>query len=64
MMSEMGICNGTKVPRVCFWQFGVLFKYFRCLREQGVPEKCVRLVKNTYDDARSQVKTSIGVTGR
>ena len=35
-----------------------------CLREQGVPEKCVRLVKDAYEDAGTQVKTSIGVTGK
>ena len=34
-----------------------------CLRGQGVPEKCVNLVKDTYEDARTQVKTIIGVTG-
>ena len=33
-----------------------------CLREQGVPEKYVRLVKDTYEDAQSHVKTSIGLT--
>ena len=33
-----------------------------CLREQGVPEKYVRLTKDTYDDAQTQVKTIIGVT--
>ena len=37
---------------------------WRCLWEQGVPEKYVRLVKDTYEDARTQVKTSIGVTGK
>ena len=37
---------------------------WRCLREQGVPEKYVRLVKDTYEDARAQVKTSIGLTGK
>ena len=37
---------------------------WRCLREQGVPEKYVRLVKDTYEDARTQVKTSIGLTGK
>ena len=37
---------------------------WRCLREQGVPEKCVRLVEDTYEDARTQVKTSVGVTGK
>ena len=36
---------------------------WRCLREQGVPEKYVRLVKDTYEDGRTQVKTSIGLTG-
>ena len=44
-----------KVPRHEVW---------RCLREQGVPEKFVRLVKDTYEDARTQVETSIGVTGK
>ena len=43
-----------RVPRQEVW---------RCLREQGVPEKYVRLVKDTYEDARTQVKTSIGLTG-
>ena len=36
----------------------------RCLREQGVPEKYVRLVKDTNEDARTQVKTSLGLTGK
>ena len=31
-----------RVPRQEVW---------RSLREQGVPEKCVRLVKDTYEDA-------------
>ena len=44
-----------RVPRQEVW---------RCLREQGVPEKYVRLVKDTYEDARTQVKTSIGLTGK
>ena len=39
-----------RVPRQDVW---------RCLREQGVPEKYVRLVKDAYEDARTQVKTSI-----
>ena len=42
-----------RVPRPEVW---------RCLREQGVPEKYVRLMKDTYEDARTQVKTIIGVT--
>ena len=37
---------------------------WRCLREQGVTEKYVRLVKDTYEDARTHVKTSIGLTGK
>ena len=37
---------------------------WRCLWEQGVPEKYVRLLKDTYEDARTPVKTSIGVTGK
>ena len=32
---------------------------WRCLREQGVSEKYVRLVKDTYEDARTQVKTNV-----
>ena len=44
-----------RVPRQDVW---------RCLREQGVPEKYVRLVKDTYEDTRTQVKTSIGLTGK
>ena len=43
-----------RVPRQEVW---------RCLREQGVPEKYVRLVKDTYEDARTQVNTSIELTG-
>ena len=35
-----------------------------CLREQGVPAKYVRLVKYTYEDARTHVMTSIGVAGK
>ena len=31
---------------------------WRRLREQDVPEKNVRLLKDTYDDTRTQVKTS------
>ena len=43
-----------RVPRQEIW---------RRLREQGVPEKYVRLAKDTYEDERIQVKTSIGLTG-
>ena len=44
-----------RVPRQEVWM---------CLREQGVPEKYVRLVKDTYEGARTQVKTSIGLTSK
>ena len=44
-----------RVPRQDVW---------RCLREQVVPEKYGRLVKDTYEDARTQVKTSIGLTSK
>ena len=37
---------------------------WRCLREQGVPEKYVQLVKDTYEDARTRVNISIGLTGK
>ena len=47
------LVKAYRVPRPEVW---------RCLREQGVPEKYVRLMKDTYEDARTQVKTSIGVT--
>ena len=41
-----------------------LQEVWMCLREQGVPEKYVRLVKYTYEDARTQIMTSIGVAGK
>ena len=44
-----------RVPRQEVW---------RCLRGQCVPEMYVRLVKDTYEDARTQVNTSIGLTAR
>ena len=44
-----------RVPRQEVW---------RCLRGQRVPEKYVRLVKETHEDARTQVKTRIGLTGK
>ena len=44
-----------RVPRQEVW---------RCLREHGVSEKYVRLLKNTYEDARIQVKTSVGFTDK
>ena len=44
-----------RVPRQGVWRY---------LRKQGVPEKYVRLAKYTYEDARTQVKTSIGLTGK
>ena len=41
-----------------------LQEVWMCLREQGVPEKYVCLEKYTYEDARTQVITSIGVAGK
>ena len=43
-----------KIPKQEVWS---------CLRGQGVPKKYVNLVKDTYEDTRTQVKTIIGVTG-
>ena len=40
---------------MCSWASLLLVprqEVWRCLREQGVPEKYVRLVKDTYEDAR------------
>ena len=45
---ELHMVAHDRVPRQEVW---------RCLGEQGVPEKYVRLVKDTYEDARTQVKT-------
>ena len=46
-----------RVPRQEVW---------RCLKKHVVPEKYVRLLKDTYeyDDARTQVNTRIGVPGK
>ena len=44
-----------RVPRLEVW---------RCLRENGVPEKYVRLVRDTFEDGRIQVNTSLGMTGQ
>ena len=49
------LVKAYRVPRPEVWM---------CLWEQGVLEKYVRLVKDTYEDARTQVKTSIGLTGK
>ncbi len=35
-----------------------------CLMEHYVPEKYVRLVIDTYEDARTEVKTNIGLPGK
>ena len=35
---------------------------WRCMREKGVPEKYVRIVNNTYVEARTKVKSSAGLT--
>ena len=56
------LCRSTNVEK-----FHHQFLYGMVLSlswEQGVPEKYVRLVKDTYEDARTQVKTSIGLTGK
>ena len=44
-----------RVPRQEVW---------RCLKEQGDPEKYAPRERHIYEDARTQVKTSIGVTGK
>ena len=41
-----------KVPRQEVW---------RCMREKGVPEKYVRIVRDMYDEARTQIKSSVGL---
>ena len=43
-----------RVPRQEVW---------RCMREKGVPEKYVRLVMDMYEGARTQVRSSVGLTG-
>ena len=42
-----------RVPRSEVW---------RCMREKGVSEKYVRLVKDMYDGAESHVKSCVGPT--
>ena len=42
-----------RVPRDEVW---------RCLRERDVPEKYVRIIQETYTDATTQVRSSVGVT--
>ncbi len=42
-----------RVPRQEVW---------RCMREKGVPEKYVRLVQDMYAGARTQVRSSVGLT--
>ena len=43
----------ARVPRQEVW---------RCMREKGVPEKYVRLVEDTYVEARTKVKSSVWLT--
>ena len=43
-----------RVPRQEVW---------RCMRTKGTPEKYVRLVQDMYEGARTQVKSSVGLTG-
>ena len=42
-----------RVPRQEVW---------RCMRTKGTPEKYVRLVQDTYEGARTQVRSSVGLT--
>ena len=42
-----------RVPRQEVW---------RCMREKGVPEKYVRTVQDIYKEARTRVKSSVGLT--
>ncbi|XP_068222145.1 uncharacterized protein [Palaemon carinicauda] len=42
-----------RVPRQDIW---------RCLRERGTPEKYVRLIRNMYEGAGTQIRTSVGFT--
>ena len=42
-----------RVPRQEIW---------RCMREKGVPAKCVMIVQDMYEGARTRVKSSVGLT--
>ena len=42
-----------RIPRDEVW---------RCLRELDVPEKYVKIIKETYIDATTRVKSTVGVT--
>ena len=42
-----------RVPRQEVW---------RCTREKGVPEKCVMIVQDMYEGARTRVKSNVGLT--
>lgn len=44
-----------RVPRQEVW---------RCMREKGVPEKYVRLVKDMYENVKTLVRSSVGETER
>ena len=42
-----------RVPRQEVW---------RCMRQNGVPEKYVMIVQDMYEGARTWVKSSVGIT--
>ena len=44
-----------RVPRQEVWM---------CMREKGVPDKCVRTVQDMYVDVRTRVKGSVRLTAR
>ena len=35
-----------------------------CMREKRVPEKCVMIVQDMYEGARTPVKSSVGLTDK
>ena len=39
-------------------------KVWICMREKGVPEKCVRILQDMNERAITQVKSSVGLTDK
>ena len=37
---------------------------WRCTREKGAPDKCVRCLQDVYEGARTQVKSSACITDK